>query len=136
MLVHEGQAISGHYWSYVYNRQSKRWLKFNDICVSEASWAEVVRESEGGSGTASAYCLIYVQDSSTSPTTHPLQSTGAVNVVSPVGNLYKNMCIIYNLYHEHSHYIIAFLSNHLFLHFYKSELPKIFISVHNVKEFY
>jgi len=61
VLVHEGQALSGHYWSYVYNVQNRLWVKFNDIRVTESSWEEVVRESEGGLGTASAYCLIYLQ---------------------------------------------------------------------------
>lgn len=60
-MVHEGEAVSGHYWSYVYNREANTWLKFNDISVTEASWQEVVKESEGGYGTASAYCLIYTQ---------------------------------------------------------------------------
>lgn len=61
VMVHEGEAISGHYWSYVYNSNAACWLKFNDISVTQSSWQEVVRESEGGSGTASAYCLIYIK---------------------------------------------------------------------------
>ena len=60
-MVHEGEAISGHYWSYIYNKQTRTWLKFNDVCVGESSWEEVVKESEGGYGKASAYCLIYIK---------------------------------------------------------------------------
>ncbi|ELU07267.1 hypothetical protein CAPTEDRAFT_220394 [Capitella teleta] len=60
VLVHEGQAASGHYWAYVYCMQHRKWLKFNDIQVTEASWEELQRESVGGYHNASAYCLMYV----------------------------------------------------------------------------
>ena len=63
VLVHEGQAASGHYWAYVYDPAYKRWLKFNDITVTEASWDELVKESVGGYHNASAYCLMYVDAS-------------------------------------------------------------------------
>ncbi|XP_064407430.1 ubiquitin carboxyl-terminal hydrolase 28-like [Halichondria panicea] len=36
------------------------WLKFNDVSVTEVSWADVQKESYGGSHNTSAYCLIYV----------------------------------------------------------------------------
>ncbi len=36
------------------------WLKFNDVSVIEVSWADVQKESYGGSHNTSAYCLIYV----------------------------------------------------------------------------
>lgn len=64
-MVHEGQALSGHYWTYVRIDGSEigGWLKFNDILVTPCSWEEVRRFSEGGYGTASAYCLIYVNRS-------------------------------------------------------------------------
>ena len=60
VLVHEGQAASGHYWAYVYCMQHRKWLKFNDITVSEVNWEELLRESMGGYHNASAYCLMYV----------------------------------------------------------------------------
>lgn len=61
VFVHEGQAASGHYWAYVYNTRMRKWLKFNDITVSEASWVELTQESYGGAKNhASAYCLMYV----------------------------------------------------------------------------
>ena len=80
VMVHEGEAISGHYWSYIYNRQTGLWLKFNDVCVGESSWDELVKESEGGYGKASAYCLIYILNQDT-PVPRP-QST----VTCPTGN--------------------------------------------------
>ena len=60
VLVHEGQASGGHYWAYVLNHKRNVWLKFNDISVTEVDWADLERESVGGSGNASAYCLMYV----------------------------------------------------------------------------
>ncbi|KAL4229366.1 Ubiquitin carboxyl-terminal hydrolase 25 [Mactra antiquata] len=63
VLVHEGQAASGHYWAYIYDINSEQWLKFNDITVSEASWEELEKESVGGYHNASAYCLMYIDKS-------------------------------------------------------------------------
>ena len=60
VLVHEGQAASGHYWAYIHDSCRDQWLKFNDITVSEASWEELEKESVGGYHNASAYCLMYV----------------------------------------------------------------------------
>ncbi|KAK3107716.1 hypothetical protein FSP39_020622 [Pinctada imbricata] len=63
VLVHEGQAASGHYWAYIYDTERQEWLKFNDITVSSASWEDLVKESVGGYHNASAYCLMYVDKS-------------------------------------------------------------------------
>ena len=97
VLVHEGQAVSGHYWSFIHDwhhhhhhslsrdntsgggstvtapttggegdaaaGSEGRWLKFNDITVSESSLAEVQREGVGGFHNASAYCLMYIDRS-------------------------------------------------------------------------
>ncbi|XP_033100221.1 ubiquitin carboxyl-terminal hydrolase 25-like isoform X2 [Anneissia japonica] len=63
VLVHEGQASSGHYWAYVLNHARNVWLKFNDVSVTEVTWEELQQESVGGDSNTSAYCLIYVDDS-------------------------------------------------------------------------
>ncbi|XP_071959327.1 ubiquitin carboxyl-terminal hydrolase 25-like isoform X2 [Antedon mediterranea] len=63
VLVHEGQASSGHYWAYVLNHARNVWLKFNDVSVTEVTWEELQQESVGGGSNTSAYCLIYVDDS-------------------------------------------------------------------------
>ena len=63
VLVHEGQAVSGHYWSFIYDERRSKWLKFNDITVSESSEEEMHKESVGGFHNASAYCLMYVDRS-------------------------------------------------------------------------
>ncbi|XP_035225907.1 ubiquitin carboxyl-terminal hydrolase 28-like isoform X1 [Stegodyphus dumicola] len=62
VLVHEGQAASGHYWAYVYCPNRRLWLKFNDVAVSEATWTELQKDSMGGHHYASAYCLLYVDE--------------------------------------------------------------------------
>ena len=63
MFVHEGQAASGHYWAYVYNTRHRKWLKYNDITVTEATWQELTSDSYGGGrNNASAYCLMYIDD--------------------------------------------------------------------------
>lgn len=75
VLVHEGKGVStGHYWSYIREDHpgsqdtttsgSEAWLKYNDISVSRTTWEALCQDSEGGNGstTASAYCLIYVND--------------------------------------------------------------------------
>lgn len=60
VLVHEGQAASGHYWAFVYCPHRAAWLKFNDVTVNEVTWAELLRDSVGGHHCTSAYCLLYV----------------------------------------------------------------------------
>ncbi|XP_060106495.1 ubiquitin carboxyl-terminal hydrolase 28 [Heteronotia binoei] len=62
VLIHEGQANAGHYWAYIYNHPRKRWLKYNDISVTDASWEELERDSFGGLRNASAYCLMYINE--------------------------------------------------------------------------
>ncbi|KAG9333344.1 hypothetical protein JZ751_012753 [Albula glossodonta] len=60
VLVHEGQASSGHYWAYIYSPQHRCWMRYNDITVTTSSWEELTHESYGGDRNASAYCLMYV----------------------------------------------------------------------------
>ncbi|KAM9780737.1 ubiquitin carboxyl-terminal hydrolase 28 isoform X3 [Syngnathus typhle] len=62
VLVHEGQASAGHYWAYIYDHANQRWMKCNDITVTESSWEELERDSFGGTTNASAYCLMYIDD--------------------------------------------------------------------------
>lgn len=63
VLVHEGQAASGHYWAFVYCPRRSAWLKFNDVTVTEVTWVELLRDSVGGHHCTSAYCLLYVDRS-------------------------------------------------------------------------
>ncbi|XP_021174230.2 ubiquitin carboxyl-terminal hydrolase 28 isoform X1 [Fundulus heteroclitus] len=62
VLVHEGQASAGHYWAYIYDHANRRWMKYNDVSITESSWEELERDSFGGMTNASAYCLMYIDD--------------------------------------------------------------------------
>uniref|UniRef100_A0A3Q1FF09 ubiquitinyl hydrolase 1 n=1 Tax=Acanthochromis polyacanthus TaxID=80966 RepID=A0A3Q1FF09_9TELE len=62
VLVHEGQASAGHYWAYIYDHANQRWMKYNDVSITESSWDELERDSFGGMTNASAYCLMYIDD--------------------------------------------------------------------------
>lgn len=63
ICVHDGNASSGHYYTFIYDRFKKSWWRFNDIKVSEVSEEDVFKESEGGHSWQTAYWLVYVQDS-------------------------------------------------------------------------
>uniref|UniRef100_A0A8C7ZL53 Ubiquitin carboxyl-terminal hydrolase n=1 Tax=Oryzias sinensis TaxID=183150 RepID=A0A8C7ZL53_9TELE len=62
VLVHEGQASAGHYWAYIYDHANQRWMKYNDVSITESTWEELERDSFGGMTNASAYCLMYIDD--------------------------------------------------------------------------
>ena len=63
VVVHEGQASGGHYWVYIFDNVQKIWMKFNDIQVVESNWEELLQDSVGGQNNASAYCLLYIDES-------------------------------------------------------------------------
>jgi ubiquitin carboxyl-terminal hydrolase 25/28 len=48
ICVHDGNATTGHYYTFIYDRNQKKWRKFNDIRVTEVSEEDVIKESEGG----------------------------------------------------------------------------------------
>jgi len=66
ILVHDGVALIGHYWAYIFDRKTKKWFKYNDITVEEVTEEAVLREAKGHSKT-SAYCLIYLRIGEKSP---------------------------------------------------------------------
>lgn len=53
---------SGHYYTYIYERTSKKWFKYSDINVSEEK-EETVLKYAYGHGNSSAYCLMYLNES-------------------------------------------------------------------------
>ncbi|KAK8753541.1 hypothetical protein OTU49_000207 [Cherax quadricarinatus] len=63
VVVHEGQASGGHYWVYTFDNVHKTWKKFNDIQVVDSNWEELLQDSVGGQNNASAYCLLYIDES-------------------------------------------------------------------------
>lgn len=48
IIIHQGFADSGHYYTYIFDRKSKGWWKFNDHTVSQESEAVVMEEAFGG----------------------------------------------------------------------------------------
>lgn len=63
ILVHDGMANSGHYYSYIYDSDHDLWRKYSDTSVTEVSEQEVFERSIGGYSMTSAYCLMYVEAS-------------------------------------------------------------------------
>jgi len=62
ILVHDGVAGSGHYYSFNRNLSTQSWKRFNDIQVSDEVEENVLKESIGGYANISAYCLVYLAD--------------------------------------------------------------------------
>eukprot|EP01094_Clydonella_sp_ATCC50884_P022183 TRINITY_DN5050_c0_g1_i4.p1 TRINITY_DN5050_c0_g1~~TRINITY_DN5050_c0_g1_i4.p1 ORF type:complete len:927 (+),score=215.52 TRINITY_DN5050_c0_g1_i4:370-3150(+) len=60
VLVHDGTALGGHYWAFVYDVVKQVWFKHNDTTVQQVEEELMWEESTGGHGNTSAYCLIYV----------------------------------------------------------------------------
>jgi len=60
VLVHDGVAGVGHYWAFIRDWYKGTWLKVNDTLVTEVDEATVKRDSVGGDGCPTAYCLIYL----------------------------------------------------------------------------
>lgn len=74
VCIHEGNAASGHFWTYIWNKQKLKWYKYNDVEVSESTWDDLYANAVGGLShtstsiqqalggvdkTPSAYFLIY-----------------------------------------------------------------------------
>ena len=60
ILIHEGVADSGHYYSFGFDSEAGRWRKYNDINVTDEEEDEVLKLARG-SGVTSAYYLVYTQ---------------------------------------------------------------------------
>eukprot|EP00331_Platyophrya_macrostoma_P026999 CAMPEP_0176452540 /NCGR_PEP_ID=MMETSP0127-20121128/28602_1 /TAXON_ID=938130 /ORGANISM="Platyophrya macrostoma, Strain WH" /LENGTH=1000 /DNA_ID=CAMNT_0017841025 /DNA_START=38 /DNA_END=3040 /DNA_ORIENTATION=- len=58
ILIHDGVAGSGHYYSFIRNHDDT-WMRYNDIQVSEEKEEQVFKEAIGGLNHISAYCLVY-----------------------------------------------------------------------------
>ena len=61
ILIHEGSATSGHYYSYIFDRKQNLWWKFSDANVSMEGEDVVFAEAFGGQegSTRTAYSIIY-----------------------------------------------------------------------------
>ena len=62
ILVHDGLAESGHYYSFIHDRKMNCWWRFSDHNVQMETEADVFKESVGGQAGShkTAYSLIYV----------------------------------------------------------------------------
>jgi len=60
--LHQGFAGGGHYWAHLRNIQNNKWMKFNDVRVTEVDEETVLKEATGGSANTSAYFLIYINE--------------------------------------------------------------------------
>lgn len=63
ICVHDGNANSGHYYSFIYDRFNKKWRRFNDIRVTDVEEEDVFKEAEGGHSWQTAQWLVYVEES-------------------------------------------------------------------------
>ena len=55
--------MSGHYYTFIYDRFNQKWRRYNDIRVTEVSEEDVLKEAEGGHSWQTAYWIVYVEDS-------------------------------------------------------------------------
>ncbi|KAJ6247285.1 ubiquitin carboxyl-terminal hydrolase 2 [Anaeramoeba flamelloides] len=63
VLVHRGNAGSGHYFCYILDHCNQKWFKYNDSDVTEINEKDVFEKSIGNiKNTESAYCLVYISD--------------------------------------------------------------------------
>jgi ubiquitin carboxyl-terminal hydrolase 25/28 len=64
ILVHDGNAESGHYYSFIFDRKLEVWWRFNDHRVTMETEDVVMQESIGGlkDSYKAAYMLIYIND--------------------------------------------------------------------------
>jgi ubiquitin carboxyl-terminal hydrolase 25/28 len=60
IIIHDGLAENGHYYTYVFDRIKKLWWKLNDHRVSQEKEEVVMKESFGGDGYKSACNLFYI----------------------------------------------------------------------------
>ena len=62
VVIHDGDAEQGHYYSYIHDIKQDTWWKFSDIHVQIALEEDVLREGFGGNPhrKTTAYSLIYI----------------------------------------------------------------------------
>lgn len=60
VLIHDGIATIGHYYSFIYNENTRIWHKFNDREVLEVSGEEVHQTALGLlRSDTNVSCLVY-----------------------------------------------------------------------------
>jgi len=73
IIIHAGQADSGHYYAFIYDFEQNKWRKYNDIHITEVPEEEVLKTAIGeDKSVANAYCLIYVSKENEMRVSSPL----------------------------------------------------------------
>jgi hypothetical protein len=63
IIIHDGYADVGHYYSFIFDRAGNNWYRFNDHTVSLETEQTVFQEAIGGPHTSKcAYALIYINE--------------------------------------------------------------------------
>jgi ubiquitin carboxyl-terminal hydrolase 25/28 len=65
ILIHDGNAESGHYYTFIFDRVADKWWRYNDFQVSEETEENVMSESFGDNNNScqkTAYSLIYINE--------------------------------------------------------------------------
>ena len=62
ICIHDGNAYSGHYFTFLYDRFNNKWRRFNDIRVVDATEEDVFKEANGGYSFMTAYWAVYIND--------------------------------------------------------------------------
>jgi ubiquitin carboxyl-terminal hydrolase 25/28 len=60
IMIHDGLAENGHYYTYLYDRNQKIWWKLDDHRISMESEDVVMKEALGGDGYKSACNIFYM----------------------------------------------------------------------------
>jgi hypothetical protein len=61
VLVHTGNAISGHHFAFIKVPPGEQWYHFNDSIVSLATREQAVSQNFGGNMATAAYMLFYIR---------------------------------------------------------------------------
>lgn len=85
VCIHEGNAMSGHFWTYIWKPEVGKWFKFNDVEVSESTWEDLYMNAVGGStrqSTAAAAAATTTQEETPSGQNNLSKTTNDKPVVS------------------------------------------------------
>ena len=62
IVVHDGNATSGHYFVYIFDWHKKVWHKFNDMQVKEVPEEEGFQHSNGAFSWYTAHWVVYIDE--------------------------------------------------------------------------
>ena len=62
ILMHMGSPDFGHFWSYILDRRTNQWWRFDDSRVTKSKWSTVEREARGGDATKSRSIMFFINE--------------------------------------------------------------------------